>query len=52
MTAVVIFVFGVLLILGFVVGLSKWRRSTKVYTGEMMNQLFATVDRIFRRRLP
>jgi hypothetical protein len=50
MTAVVIFVLGVLLIAGFLFGLGWKRRST--YTGEMMKGLFATVDRVLRRRLP
>jgi hypothetical protein len=52
MTTVVIFVLGVLLIAGFVVGIG-WKRRSTTYTGEIINQLMATVDRVFRRkRLP
>jgi hypothetical protein len=49
MRAVMIFVLGVLLIAGFVSGLG-WKRRSTTYTGEMMDHLFNTVDRVFRRR--
>jgi hypothetical protein len=49
MREVVVFVLGVLLIAGFVSGLG-WKESHRVYDGEMMNRLFTTVDRVFRRR--
>jgi hypothetical protein len=48
MTAVVIFVFGVLLLLGLVI--RRGKRDDGTYTGELINQLMATVDRVFRRR--
>ena len=50
MTAVMIFVLGVWLLCGLVSGLGGERHSDGTYTGEMMNQLFATVDRVFRRK--
>jgi hypothetical protein len=50
MRAVMMFVLGVLLIAGFVSGLGWKRRDDGTYTGEMMNHLFNTVDRVFRRR--
>ncbi len=46
MTTFVIFVVGVLLLLGLAVG----RRDDGTFTGELINQLKATVDRVFRRR--
>ncbi|MGA8491390.1 MAG: hypothetical protein WB711_13270 [Terriglobales bacterium] len=48
MTALLIFVFGVLLLLGLAV--KRGRRDDGTYTGELVNQLMATVDRVFRRR--
>jgi hypothetical protein len=48
MTAVLIFVFGVLFLLVLAVG--NGRRDDGTYTGELINQLIATVDRVFRRR--
>jgi hypothetical protein len=52
MTALVIFVLGVLLLVGLAAGLGGRRYPTGegTYTGEMVNRLFATVDRVFRRR--
>ena len=52
MTAVVIFVLGVLIIAGFVLGLGRERRSTKPYTGDLINRLIEATDRVLRRRLP
>jgi hypothetical protein len=48
MTALLIFVFGVLLLLGLAVG--RGRRDDRTYTGELINQLMGSVDRVFRRR--
>jgi hypothetical protein len=48
MTAVVIFVFGVLLLAGLAV--RRGRRDDGTYTGELINQLMSTVDRVFRRK--
>jgi hypothetical protein len=51
MTALVMFVLGVLLLLGLAAGLRSGRRDTgSTYTGETINRLIATVDRVFRRR--
>jgi hypothetical protein len=50
MTALV-FVFGVLLLVGFAAGLGRGRDTEGgTYTGEVINKLMATVDRVFRRR--
>jgi hypothetical protein len=50
MTAVVLFVLGVVFVVELVFGLSTKRDSTGTYTGELINQLIATVDRAFRRK--
>jgi len=50
MTAVLIFVFGVLLLLGLAAGRGRRVTGDGTYSGETINKLITTVDRVFRRK--